>query len=65
MNLKYVCTYWGQEELNATNFFNKVLNEYYDGIEINFPDSTEFISNFLKELDTVRNNRKEFIFIAQ
>jgi len=41
------------------------LNEGYDGIEINFPDSTEFIINFLKELDTVRNERKDFIFIAQ
>src|ERR1019366_8988496 len=65
MELKYICTYWGQEELNATDFFKKVLNEDYDGIEINLPDSTEFINNFLKELDAVRNNRKDFIFIAQ
>jgi sugar phosphate isomerase/epimerase len=65
MNLKYVCTYWGQEELNAVDFFAKVLNEGYDGIEINFPDSSEFTGDFLKELARVRNKRKDFVFIAQ
>ncbi len=66
MDIKYVCTYWGQEELNAPEFFNKVLNEEYDGIEINFPDSDKFINDFLQELDNVRSKtKKDFVFIAQ
>src|ERR1035438_5200500 len=64
MKLKYVCTYWGQEALNAVDFFSKVVYAGYDGIEINFPDSSAFIDAFFGELNGVRK-QKEFLFVAQ
>ena len=65
MNLQFVCTYWGQEQLDAEIFFQRVLNEQYAGIEINFPESTEFIPRFLNKLEEVRKTRENFSFIAQ
>ncbi len=66
MNIKYVCPYWGQENLSAADFLNKVLIENYDGIEINIPDCFEFTTTFLKELNEIKSHKKnDFIFIAQ
>jgi hypothetical protein len=65
MHVKFVCTYWGQEETSASHFFRKVLEEGYDGAEINLPDSTGFVKEFQVELERVRETKKNFVFIAQ
>jgi len=64
MQLKYISTYWGQEALGAKDFFRKVTDAGYDGIEINFPDSGDFVTSFSEELEVARN-QKEFVFVAQ
>lgn len=64
MQLKYVCPFWGQEQLSATAFLERVQEAAYDGIEINVPESKTFIKELNYELDFLRSE-KEFIFIAQ
>jgi len=65
MQIQYACTYWGQEELDAPDFIDKVLVENYDGIEINPPESKEFLNDLMTILDSVRTERNDFVFIGQ
>lgn len=66
MQLQYICTYWGKEELGAASFINKVLEEGYDGIEINFPEDEHFHKEFLQTLATLRNGgNRDFAFVGQ
>ncbi len=66
MQIKYLCTYWGSEDLCAKVFLDKVLSHGFDGVEINFPDEQQFIDEFMSELERIRKtSHPEFIFIAQ
>ena len=66
MNIKFICTYWGSENLSAKDFLHKVLANGFDGVEINFPDNHLFINEFIVELNIIRNSiNPNFIFIAQ
>lgn len=66
MEIKYLCTYWGCENQSAKAFLQNVVANGYDGVEINLPDDTFFISEFLEELKNIRNTiNSDFIFIAQ
>jgi sugar phosphate isomerase/epimerase len=66
MKIKYICTYWGCEHLSAKEFLSNVLQNGYDGVEINFPDDELFIVEFNAELERIRNTiNPNFIFIAQ
>lgn len=66
MDIKYICTYWGCENQTAKEFLSKVVSNGYNGVEINFPDNPEFITEFVAELDFIRTKiNSDFIFIAQ
>jgi sugar phosphate isomerase/epimerase len=66
MDIKYICTYWGCENQTAKKFLSNVVSNGYDGVEINFPDNPDFISEFISELDLIRTTiNSDFIFIAQ
>jgi sugar phosphate isomerase/epimerase len=65
MEIKYVCPYWGQEGLSPNHFFQKVVTEGYDGVEINLPESESFLGPFATELEAVRKQKGDFVFIAQ
>ena len=66
MQIKYLCTYWGSEDLSAKAFLDKVLSNGYDGVEINLPDDPQFIDEFMSELERIRKtSHPDFIFIAQ
>ena len=65
MELHYVCPYWGQEGTKASLFFARVLEEEYDGVEINLPQSPEYVRDFESTLSNVRSEKKNFVFIAQ
>ena len=66
MEIKIICTYWGCEHLSAKEFLSNVLQNGYDGVEINFPDDELFIVEFNAELERIRNTiNPNFIFIAQ
>ncbi|MFM2213196.1 MAG: hypothetical protein RL427_459 [Bacteroidota bacterium] len=66
MKIKYICTYWGSEQLSAKDFLSKVLKHGYDGVEINFPDDPHFITEFIEEIKNIRATiNNDFIFIGQ
>lgn len=64
MRIKYVCTYWGQKDTPAADFVKKVIENGYDGIEIEFPLSPGFEKDFLSALAGIKKSRS-FVFIAQ
>lgn len=65
MEIKYLCPYWGQEGKKASLFFARALEGGYDGIEINLPESTEFVAEFQATLKNIRTVHSDFIFVAQ
>ena len=66
IKIKYLCTYWGCEDLSAKAFLDLVVLNGYNGVEINFPDDNTFIEEFLIELDLIRKTiNPNFIFVAQ
>lgn len=65
MELQFICTHWGQEKTRAPLFFARVLEEDYQGVEINLPESREFIKEFQSTLENIRSVKRNFIFIAQ
>lgn len=66
MEIKYICTFWGCEHLSAKQFLSNVVENGYDGVEINFPDDEHFIAEFNAELECIKNTlNPNFIFIAQ
>jgi sugar phosphate isomerase/epimerase len=66
MEIKYLCTYWGSEDLSAKAFLDKVLSQGFDGVEINLPDDQQFVDEFMSELKRIRQtSHPDFIFIAQ
>ena len=66
MEIKYLSTYWGSEDLSAKAFLDKVLSHGFDGVEFNLPDDPQFIDEFMSELERIRKtSHPDFIFIAQ
>ena len=66
MEIKYLCTFWGSENQTAKEFLSAAIKNGYNGVEINFPEDRNFTSQFLEELNTIRNTvDKDFVFIAQ
>lgn len=60
MQIRYICPFWGIENLDAKEFANKALDSGYNGIEINVPDNIDFIA----ELQNVITET-QCVFIAQ
>lgn len=65
MKIHFICPHWGQEELKSSMFFARLLGERYEGIEINLPESSEYIEDFLLCLGAVSTAKRGFVFIAQ
>lgn len=66
MRVKYICTFWGCEHQSAKEFLSNILANGYEGVEINFPDDANFITEFIEELENIRNTvNPNFIFIVQ
>src|SRR5438105_9696768 len=63
MQIKYVCPYWGQKEISATDFIDKVITSGYDGVEIDMP-AGNFEKEFLSRVSQIKKE-KDFVFIAQ
>ena len=54
MDIKYICTYWGCEQLSAKAFLSKVIESGYDGVEIPlFDGDAEHYKKIKKELDNL------------
>lgn len=65
MAVRYTCTYWGQEGVRPPMFFARLVEEAYDGVEINIPEEQSFVRDFQSSLDNIRSVKKDFVFVAQ
>lgn len=65
IRLKYICPFWGQENLGAEDFVDKVIESDYDGIEINLPETGLFADSFIYEVEDIFETNPDFVFIAQ
>jgi sugar phosphate isomerase/epimerase len=43
MEIKYLCTYWGQLPLTAEAFIKKWMDAGYDGMEVDLPENPSFM----------------------
>ena len=60
MEIKYICTYWGQDQNPIEEVLAKALSAGYDGIELNVPFDSDFTTRLRRSL-----NKNGFLFIAQ
>lgn len=60
MEIKFICTFWGQEQTHPANFVEKALSAGYDGIEMNIPDDQSFTRELSASVD-----QNKTILIAQ
>jgi hypothetical protein len=65
MEIKYIRTFWGCEEQSAKTFLRETIQQGFNGVEINFPDSVGFVEEFMTELQAIRSENPTFMFIAQ
>ena len=65
MQIQYLCPFWGQEKDTATAFFEKVVQNRFDGIEIHLPDNEVFIKDFLKNIEEIRRVFPDFCLVLQ
>ncbi len=65
MNVRFACSFWGQEATTPTVFLARVLMEGFEGVEINPPEDKIFADEFQSALASVRLVKPDFLFIAQ
>lgn len=65
MKIQFTCPYWGHEHLSSIDFFELLMSEKFDGVEINLPGDEKFVKDFNHQLDITRNENPGFVFIAQ
>jgi sugar phosphate isomerase/epimerase len=65
MEIKYLCTYWGQAPLTAEAFLKKLIEAGYDGIEIDLPDDPSFISDLNRQCENLAASNVSLTVVAQ
>jgi hypothetical protein len=65
MQIQYLLPFWGQEGTNATSFFEKVVHNRYEGIEIHLPNDEGFIKDFFKNIEDIRRFNPNFCLVLQ
>lgn len=65
MEIRYACSYWGQEGVSPSLFLSRVFEAGFDGVEINFPPDEKFVTDFQSTLDALRSSHHDVVFIAQ
>jgi hypothetical protein len=51
MEIKYICTYWGSDQLTPDEFVSKAMDAGYDGVEMNIPFDASFTSKLIKAVN--------------
>ena len=64
-SIKYLFPNWGSEHLNADEFIALVIDNVFDGIEINLPKDELFLNQFKIKIDKVRASNSNFILGLQ
>ena len=65
MRINYLCTHWGSEGKTAAAFLESVLDEGYNGVEINLPEDRAFTDEFTNNLHEIRTEYPDFVFAGQ
>ena len=65
MNIRYICPFWGKENLSAVAFLDLVLEHGYGGIEIHLPDNDVFIKDLFSKVEEIRKADPGFALILQ
>lgn len=60
MKVKYICTFWGSENLEINDFVEKAMQAGYDGVELNVPNDESFVSALKAAL-----KKHDAAFVAQ
>ena len=47
MEIRYICTFWGQDHLPVEEFVEKAMGSGYDGVELNIPFDQHYVSSLL------------------
>lgn len=58
MEIKYICTYWGQGYLPVSEFVDKAMQAGFDGVDVNIPYGE---NNTSPILDAIKNSGASFI----
>ncbi|MEO6851391.1 MAG: sugar phosphate isomerase/epimerase [Mucilaginibacter sp.] len=65
MQIKYTCTSWGYEKLDAAALIDKIVDAGYGGIEVNMPVGGAFPGEFMTSYQALLKSKPGFIFIVQ
>ena len=65
INLLFTCTHWGQEILAVEDFLDTVISNNFNGVEINLPESGDFLDRFIRKIETIKLDHPDFVFIPQ
>ena len=65
MDIKFICTHWGQEHLGMQDFLDKVVASGYGGVEIYLPERGARTGEFMDALEIITDVHPTFKFIAQ
>jgi hypothetical protein len=65
MEIKYLCTYWGQAPLSAEAFVTKTKEAAYDGLEVDLPDDPYFINKLIKQRELLEAQNIPMPIVAQ
>ena len=65
MKLQFTYPHWGSESFSAVDFFQRVKENGFDGIEINLPENEDWLHSFSIELEKAKQENPRFLFIGQ
>lgn len=64
-SIKYLFPHWGSEHLSTKDFFNLVVSNDFDGIEINLPRDEAFKSEFFEVYSKQKEESSNFVLVLQ
>jgi sugar phosphate isomerase/epimerase len=65
INLAFCYPHWGSEKLPVKQFFQRAIDNGFEGIEINIPQNKTFIEDFSRELEDAKKDIPDFMLIGQ
>jgi sugar phosphate isomerase/epimerase len=64
MQIKYSCSYWGNDEYSPKAFIDKVYQSGYDGVELFLQPPDKITADFMEAITAIRLKQPDFYLIA-
>lgn len=64
MQIKYSCSYWGNDQYTPKEFIEKVYQSGYDGVELFLQPPDQISTDFMDSIAAVRKENPDFYLIA-